>query len=106
MVSLAGLGLLTLLGLTQPFWRGEQEQENDPLLPSLGSKGCSLSCWRATVPHGFQKRRSSVTPLPPHPLSASCLPLTPTSSLFHPTFPQGHPASANGPLAAMMKMDV
>lgn len=44
--------------------------------------------------------------LPPQPLAASCLPLTPTSSLFHPTFPQGHPASANGPLAAMMKMDV
>lgn len=47
-------------------------------------------------------------PPPPsfNPFTASCLPLAPTPSLFHPTFPQGHPASASGPLAAMMKMDV
>lgn len=81
-----------LLGLTQPLWRAGKQ----PSPPFPGLRGLLFI---------FLEGNQAPCGAPPS-LPASCLPLTPTSSLFHPTFPQGHPASANGPLAAMMKMDV
>lgn len=94
---------LTQTSLESRVRAGKQPSPPFPGLQGLlfifleGQKNHSTCISEATELHGPPH-----SPTPHHLLP----PLTPTSSLFHPTFPQGHPASANGPLAAMMKMDV